>query len=443
MKKIWPWLLLLLLLIIFCVWSKKDSIHTTSTTPTQVAVTPAISTVKQYIHYTITQKDTDYTLEGDFTNEAQQVLLSQTTADNASHLAITNTSIDSNLLGEESIELSNKILPHFIKNYTNGKIVYSNNTLKVYGQVTSYEAQSEMQRLLASSTLASQDHSNVVKTKPIHYSITKTLDKVNFTGVFNEQSQGEDLQKSLPASTTSNISQAAHLVDNGAIAATKSILPSFMDKYTNGEITYIDEVLTITGTVKTEENLKEMQNLLSKTTLTVVNHTSVDLEALAKAEAAMKEAEDKRLAEEKAKQEDQESKRMSEKQVNEEKMLTNALEKKIKKLLKIENIEFRSAKGTLTRKGIATVDKLANILLKYPDTKVEIAGHTDSDGSAIFNQKLSQKRVDTARARLIKMGIDPARLTAIGYGESKPLVPNTSKANKQKNRRVEIKIQGE
>jgi len=116
---------------------------------------------------------------------------------------------------------------------------------------------------------------------------------------------------------------------------------------------------------------------------------------------------------------------------------------KIRKILNIEKIEFVVSKGSLTPKGKSTVDKLVNILKQYPDINIEIAGHTDSDGSVAFNQKLSQERVDTVKSRLIAKGISAKRLTAKGYGESKPLVPNTSKANKQKNRRVEINIQGE
>ena len=86
---------------------------------------------------------------------------------------------------------------------------------------------------------------------------------------------------------------------------------------------------------------------------------------------------------------------------------------------------------------------MAHILKQYPNIKIEIAGHTDSDGSESFNQKLSQSRVETVKGRLISRGVNANRLTAKGYGETKPLVPNTTDENKQKNRRVEIIILGE
>jgi len=116
---------------------------------------------------------------------------------------------------------------------------------------------------------------------------------------------------------------------------------------------------------------------------------------------------------------------------------------KIINLLKLENIEFNVNKSTLTSKGQATVTKLGTILKEYTSVNIEIAGHTDSDGSAAYNQKLSQSRVDTVKRKLIADTINASRLTAKGYGETQPLVPNNSKANKQKNRRVEINILGE
>jgi outer membrane protein OmpA-like peptidoglycan-associated protein len=464
MKKIWPWLLLLLLLIIFCVWSKKDTIHVTSTDTIQIASSASIASEKEYISYTITQKDDDYFLEGHFSNDKQPISLATTFKDNSRNLAVNDTSINTALLGKEAIALTNTILPHFIKNYKNGKITYTNNVLRIYGDVTDYETQRQMQNLLNTSTLASQDHTNVIIEKPIHFSITKMNKNVDFTGTFNTQAQGKTLQAKLPQTANIAIKQATHLIDSGAVALTESILPSFIANYKSGKIEYANEVLTISGMVETEQALEEMKKLLAQSNLTIHNNTTIDPEALAKAAAA---AEAIRQAEERAKQEklkaEEEARKQAEERARlaeeaklaeekarlaqeaEEKAKLQKMQAKedIKELLQVENIEFNVAKGSLTKKGIATVDKLANILLQHPHIKAEIAGHTDSDGSAIFNQKLSQDRVDSVKARLIEKGIDAARLTAKGYGESKPLVPNTSDENKQKNRRVEINIQGE
>ena len=70
------------------------------------------------------------------------------------------------------------------------------------------------------------------------------------------------------------------------------------------------------------------------------------------------------------------------------------------------------------------------------------AGHTDSDGSESFNQKLSEGRAQSAVNYLISKGISASRLVAKGYGESIPMEENDSKEHKAKNRRVELKIIG-
>jgi len=110
------------------------------------------------------------------------------------------------------------------------------------------------------------------------------------------------------------------------------------------------------------------------------------------------------------------------------------------KLFNFEKISFKTGQHKLTENSILIVNKLAKILNFYPNISIEIAGHTDAEGSQKSNQKLSQARVDTIKKLLISKGINAKRLKAKGYGESKPLVPNTSKKNKEKNRRIEINI---
>ena len=462
MKKIWPWLLLLLLLILYCVWTKKDSIHLNSLSEaTTVKTVPVIAEDTHYIEYTITQQDRDYVLNGNFKNTQQQNALGDITTAAGSNLIIKNTSTNAELLGEEALALTNKILPHFIKNYQNGKIVYVNNTLSVYGDTNSYETQHEMQRLLNTSTLLSQDNTNVLVKKPIHFAIIKHTNDVNFEGIFNDESQINTLKSKLPTTTSLHVNQAPHHVDKGAVTATEKILPYFMDKYKDGKITYENEILTISGMVPTQHDLDTINTLLPQVGIPVVNHTTVDQEALARikateeAERARLEAQRKadeeaqKLAQEKASEEAERTKLEAQRKAEAETQRMSqakerlAVKEKITQLLQIENIEFEVGKATLTPRGKGAVDKLAKILAKYPHINVEIAGHTDSDGSAEFNQKLSQARVDTVKGRLIARTINAGRLTAKGYGESQPLVPNISDENKQQNRRVEFNIQGE
>jgi outer membrane protein OmpA-like peptidoglycan-associated protein len=74
----------------------------------------------------------------------------------------------------------------------------------------------------------------------------------------------------------------------------------------------------------------------------------------------------------------------------------------------------------------------------WPEIRVEVQGHTDSTGSNAHNQGLSNRRAESVRAYLVSKGISASRLEAKGYGEESPIADNTTKAGKQKNRRVEL-----
>jgi len=116
------------------------------------------------------------------------------------------------------------------------------------------------------------------------------------------------------------------------------------------------------------------------------------------------------------------------------------IESSIKEILKLHKIEFEFNSANLTTKGIEIVDRVGEVLKKYPSVKVEIGGHTDSKGKAKYNLNLSQKRVEKVKAELIKIGIESNRLKAVGYGETKPIAPNDTEENRAKNRRVEFII---
>lgn len=80
------------------------------------------------------------------------------------------------------------------------------------------------------------------------------------------------------------------------------------------------------------------------------------------------------------------------------------------------------------------------VLKANPDVRIRVDGHTDSDGAAAYNQALSERRATAVRERLVAAGIDAERLEVKGFGESTPVVPNDSRENKRRNRRVELTI---
>ncbi|MDR3471748.1 MAG: OmpA family protein [Devosia sp.] len=98
-------------------------------------------------------------------------------------------------------------------------------------------------------------------------------------------------------------------------------------------------------------------------------------------------------------------------------------------------------RGTKFVKGAdAALDAVAAALALCPDQRVDVEGNTDSDGGANTNMALSVARAEAVVDALIKRGLKQERLYAVGYGETLPLVPNTTKANKAKNRRIAFKI---
>jgi outer membrane protein OmpA-like peptidoglycan-associated protein/Tol biopolymer transport system component len=106
----------------------------------------------------------------------------------------------------------------------------------------------------------------------------------------------------------------------------------------------------------------------------------------------------------------------------------------------LRNIFFDTGKATLRPESTAELERLQKLLTETPALKLEMAGHTDDVGEAAMNQDLSQRRAQAVVTYLTQHGIAAARLTAMGYGETRPEVPNTSKGNRQLNRRTEFKV---
>lgn len=105
----------------------------------------------------------------------------------------------------------------------------------------------------------------------------------------------------------------------------------------------------------------------------------------------------------------------------------------------VNNLFFSVAKSSLLPSSIPELKRVASII-KANDLKVEISGHTDSDGEENNNQVLSEKRAAAVKDFLINEGCNADRIVTIGYGESKPIMSNDTEQGKAKNRRVELKF---
>ena len=109
------------------------------------------------------------------------------------------------------------------------------------------------------------------------------------------------------------------------------------------------------------------------------------------------------------------------------------------KLKKQVHFQHDSAEILPDSQGI--VEELAELMSKRPDIKnVEVQGHTDDTGTAPYNLRLSQSRAQAVVDAISSHGVDASRMTAKGYGQEKPLVPNTTEQNRAKNRRVQVMI---
>lgn len=106
----------------------------------------------------------------------------------------------------------------------------------------------------------------------------------------------------------------------------------------------------------------------------------------------------------------------------------------------LNNIFYDHDKATLRPESRNELEKLLQFMNDNPRVKVEIGGHTDSDGSDSYNQNLSERRSQSVVQYLIERGVGTNRMTAAGYGEKTPVAPNDTPENKQRNRRTELKI---
>jgi OmpA-OmpF porin, OOP family len=114
----------------------------------------------------------------------------------------------------------------------------------------------------------------------------------------------------------------------------------------------------------------------------------------------------------------------------------------------LKGVNFDFDKSTLRPDAVAILNEAIEILKRYPELKVEVAGHTDSKGTDAYNQALSERRARAVYDYLTSNGVDAGRLVGpVGYGESRPIAPNTNDdgsdnpEGRARNRRTELNVQ--
>src|SRR5262245_9333731 len=109
-------------------------------------------------------------------------------------------------------------------------------------------------------------------------------------------------------------------------------------------------------------------------------------------------------------------------------------------VLTLGDVLFETGKADLRPGVLQNLYPLVTFLQKYPERRAVIEGHTDSVGSDAYNLDLSERRADAVRNFLLQNGVNPAQLTARGYGKASPVASNTTAEGRQQNRRVELII---
>ena len=112
----------------------------------------------------------------------------------------------------------------------------------------------------------------------------------------------------------------------------------------------------------------------------------------------------------------------------------------VEAVIELDGVNFDFDKATLKPEAKVVLNEAAALLAKHDRVVVQIAGHTDSMGSEVYNQGLSERRANAVQAYLVDNGVKASRLSAKGYGESRPVASNDTEEGRAENRRVEMII---
>jgi outer membrane protein OmpA-like peptidoglycan-associated protein len=260
--------------------------------------------------------------------------------------------------------------------------------------------------------------------KDMHFKIFKNEQTIILSGVVSDEETKAKIidayGKNFPQVESDDIEMDA-TVDNQQIVAFFTNIAETFSQFDSGYLSYENHTLEIDGLARHNIIEKRLDEAISElTNITIDNKLTLMMPA------------PKQLEE-----------NLSPVVQNSKVSSANAIQQEIDALLKKERVQFLYARDILTTASQKLVDEIIKILKANPYISLYIEGHTDSDGTEENNLKLSQRRANSVKAYMVKEGIDAHRLYAIGYGESRPLVPNDSLKNREKNRRVEFIVKGE
>ncbi len=256
---------------------------------------------------------------------------------------------------------------------------------------------------------------NSGKKNNIEFDLKKRGSDLAFSGIFGKKDDMKKLISSMDLTENVkiekiNYDKRLHLNDIESVM--KELAPAFLGVVQNGRIGYHGGQLLVSGTVDSDKSRRAIETILKS--FDTPYYLQIEVKEKNQSHGP----------------DDMNSYSPQEREVA----------KDIGEILKFETIEFQTGSARLTSKGIAVVDKIAAVLKEHQDVRVMIAGHTDNVGDPASNMKLSKARVRSVKARLVSRGIDADRMETVGFGETRPIFPNTTEENRRRNRRVEFTI---
>ena len=110
------------------------------------------------------------------------------------------------------------------------------------------------------------------------------------------------------------------------------------------------------------------------------------------------------------------------------------------KLIMPGNVTFATDSADITSNFYPVLDSVGLVLTEFDDTSIDISGYTDSTGSDMYNQELSERRANSVASYMVRTGVKAMRIQARGFGKRYPIAPNDTAMGRSQNRRVEINI---
>ncbi|NKQ41946.1 MAG: OmpA family protein [Sulfurovum sp.] len=440
MGKLWVPISLLLLLLILCSWVQRNSFD-------------------HAMAYTISKHENTYQLRGTLSSGQTIKQIKNEFVKHGISLDVSEANTSALMKSRGSLAIVYSFIPVFVSQYKKGSITHTDAGIEIAGVVESESAIKQSKAVLGDARMHVDNKTIIVKPLLISFDIKQYNGKSYILkGEFAHPSQKQKLIRVFEDSRAILIPEAEDINpdrnDKKAILGKLgNIIPLFVSRVKDGNMLYRDGTLMIAGKVFDKRWIVKLEKQLSKLDIEYENNTTLDVKAIkgsrarAKAKRHVKALQKQRAKKEAVKKAEKEISEDISVMMDTKNKKTTSSNSKVRKNLSVlfetEIIEFNAAKTTLTAFGLGAVVKIAVILKTYPDVKIEIAGHTDSEGDDSFNMLLSQGRVNNAKRALMKAGISKDRIKAVGYGETKPLLPNTTHENRKKNRRVEIIVIGD